>query len=707
MPLCNVIDYMHLEKWTEKNEVDPTLFATSQLPMCGILCSITPNYLSFTVPSCFPELNVRSPSGVFPETHFWESNDSTEIEKFIQNDHILQPLSESDIKKLNNVEKLRDLHGIISKIKNNVKLAKLEKNAQLQQIQNQIDELTIGEKEDSPELENMDIFESLVYKVSSRGPDYLNYTQFKNSNWNYRTFSSVLSLRQPFQSQPVQRDRFILQFNGELYNEQCLQGNDTSFIMNTLQDKLKCDSDDERAVLATLSELTGEFAIVLNDIKHNVVYFGRDCVGRRALSYSLEDSGLTISSLSDSTLIECANMIYKVDLNNLELRTFLYSEMFEEYSNDKSLHFSPLNYDVCANENSALDKVYCCLKNSTLVRQEAIYPLHHNESATLAILFSGGLDCSVIAGLICENILEKNHHNRYNVDLLTVGFDNPRTNQDASSSPDRELSKKSWFHIASKYNDVTLLNIRLVEINVSYKDWLLHRHRVRNLMYPCNTEMDMSIAIAFYFASANIGCMEMVELTRNDVSYEEFLKNECQYIKRDSEYKSTAKVLFSGLGADELFAGYSRHEAIFSTLITPESSEEQISECYKQLSSELVHDIDIIHRRNLGRDDRVISSWGKELRYPYLDEKFISMVINEIEPNFKFTYSFESVTSKKKKEPRIVMKPIRKYILRQLASRLGLEWVRNEAKRAIQFGAKSAKLEIGQSKIKGIDIIEL
>lgn len=47
--------------------------------------------------------------------------------------------------------------------------------------------------------------------------------------------------------------------------------------------------------------------------------------------------------------------------------------------------------------------------------------------------------------------------------------------------------------------------------------------------------------------------------------------------------------------------------------------------------------------------------------------------------------------------------PTRKYILRQLAEQLGMSWVSQELKRAIQFGAKSAKLELGQSKAKGTD----
>ncbi|KAK6457338.1 glucosamine 6-phosphate synthetase [Scheffersomyces xylosifermentans] len=674
--------------------------------MCGILGSISRagnGLQSKDIPSCIPTLKNGCNNNV-ADFQFWETRDAGVIERFTTKDRSLKSLSKSDENKLSNLDQLRQLNTDAAKIRNNVKLSSEEQHKQLEQIQIRIDEITIGDHvEDSETPEETD-FESLMYEISSRGPDYLNYSTFTNNQVYFQLFSSILSLRQPFQSQPIQFDRFILQFNGELYNDMCLHTNDTTFFMETLRSNLEDSRDDSEAIFITTSRLYGEYAFVLYDLKEDMIYFGRDCIGRRSLAYSLEDNKLTISSLAHSSFVECENKLYVFNLSNFELNSFSYPQLFQRYNDDISQMFKPLPYTEAPNEEESLKKLYISLKQSTLLRQQAIYPLH-DELVTLGILFSGGLDCTIVASLIGENILESNHAKRCNIDLLTVGFDNPRTNQKADTSPDRQLSKKSWFHLASKYNKPDRLNIRLVEINVSYREWLMHRRRVQKLMYPCQTEMDLSIAIAFYFASA-LSCesMELLELTQTGISFEEFSVNEMKYITRSTNYSSTAKVLFSGLGADELFAGYSRHEAIFSNQLTLDSTSAEIEECYEKLSAELIYDINVIHRRNLGRDDRVISSWGKELRYPYLDEKFISIVINEIHPNLKFHFGFESVTSKKNKVPRIVMKPIRKYLLRQLAAKvLGLEWVKDELKRAIQFGAKSAKLEIGQSKAKGTD----
>ena len=70
---------------------------------------------------------------------------------------------------------------------------------------------------------------------------------------------------------------------------------------------------------------------------------------------------------------------------------------------------------------------------------------------------------------------------------------------------------------------------------------------------------------------------------------------------------SNSKVVFSGLGADEVFGGYARYKTAFNR------------GGVEEMESEMSLDLDRIWHRNMGRDDRVISSCGKEARFPYLD----------------------------------------------------------------------------------------
>ncbi|CUM56607.1 uncharacterized protein AC631_04395 [Debaryomyces fabryi] len=674
--------------------------------MCGILCRVKVGG-EINHPPILTPLNTEG------NLTKWESDDLEYILKnFIdvdlQND---LKLNISDQNKLSNLEELRSLNSQLIKLNNVIKKTD-QTNAAKIEIQAKIDEIIGTELQEEHNSGTLDMFGSLMIKIASRGPDYLLYLHFKDSNNSFQFFSSILSLRQPFYSQPIQNHDLILQFNGELYNPECLHSNDTEFIMELLVKNILLFSRDE-GILKTITELNGEFAFTIYDLIESKLYFGRDYIGRRSLLYNIDDSGsieggsdIIISSLPPShsnNFKECiSNEIKVVNLKDLTISNFYYESLWDKYGSSNKLDFSPLsslfNFDKPVDDK--LSKLFETLNDACYIRQSTIQPLHPDiNEANIGILFSGGLDCTVLAALISKNLQQVPNSK---IDLITVGFDNPRTNLKASESPDRQLSKKSWFHLCKLFNNDNF-SIRLIEINVGYKEWLINKKRVEKLMYPCNTEMDLSIAIAFYFASK---CENGLKLDLNDtsVTWEEFVLNESKYIDVQNNYTSHAKVLFSGLGADELFAGYSRHESVFNSLVKPDDSnyEEQMLAKYKELSNSLIYDIKIIHERNLGRDDRVISSWGKELRYPYLDEKLINYVINEVEPNLKLFFNWELVKTKKKGE-KLVMKPIRKWLLRKLAEYMKLHWVKDELKRAIQFGAKSAKMEIGQSKVKGTD----
>lgn len=71
---------------------------------------------------------------------------------------------------------------------------------------------------------------------------------------------------------------------------------------------------------------------------------------------------------------------------------------------------------------------------------------------------------------------------------------------------------------------------------------------------------------------------------------------------------SQAKVLLSGVGADEQMAGYGRHRKIYQR------------GGYEALRVELQMEVNRLWTRNLGRDDRCLSDHGKEGRFPYLDD---------------------------------------------------------------------------------------
>lgn len=120
-------------------------------------------------------------------------------------------------------------------------------------------------------INNASMFNQLIPYIVQRGPDYASLRSIPELN--ALLFSSVLSLRQPFTKQSVEVDgRYILQYNGELYNESEFS-NDTCFIASLLR---------EHSVVETVCRLEGEFAYSVIDLLEEKVYFGRDSIGKRS-----------------------------------------------------------------------------------------------------------------------------------------------------------------------------------------------------------------------------------------------------------------------------------------------------------------------------------------------------------------------------------------------------------------------------------------
>lgn len=125
--------------------------------------------------------------------------------------------------------------------------------------------------------------------------------------------------------------------------------------------------------------------------------------------------------------------------------------------------------------------------------------------------------------------------------------------------------------------------------------------------------------------------------------------------------------------------GYSRHQIAFRKFHL------------SGLVESLQEDVNRLPTRNLGRDDRIISSHGREARYPFLDENVVN-----------FLSSLPVTLKTDLRRDRGIGD---KLILRLLARNLGLIKSSSEPKRAIQFGARSAKLS--SQKEKGSDKIQM
>lgn len=253
--------------------------------------------------------------------------------------------------------------------------------------------------------------------------------------------------------------------------------------------------------------------------------------------------------------------------------------------------------------------------------------------SSVGILFSGGVDCAVLA-LLADKFVDKNRP----IDLLNVAF-----SENSSEAPDRQTGFNTLEELKKNCPDRTW---NFIEINVSKEELEIEtKKHISDLIYPLDTILDESLGCALWFASRG----------------------------KSFKYESQCRVLLAGMGADELFGGYTRHRAALK------------KGSWEMLHNELINDWINLPYRNLGRDDRVVSDHGKQLRTPYLDEEVVSFLhgLNCWEK----TLPVENL-------PNIGSK----ILLRCLAYELGLTNAATLKKRALQFGCR-----IANSKENGHD----
>ncbi|KAL9029470.1 MAG: hypothetical protein Q9196_002292 [Gyalolechia fulgens] len=543
----------------------------------------------------------------------------------------------------------------------------------------------------------------LVERLRRRGPDHFSRVRVRHSSGFLEFLASVLSLRgAKLTEQPLQdpSSGSILCWNGEAWkiHDKPIEGNDAEKVFQTLLQPEESDNtattsqdrtDIDDAVVQALSHISGPFAFIFYHARSGKIFYGRDFLGRRSLLRSKgQDGSIALSSVCGGPFSKAwteveADGIYVIHLPNLsnkepeiverhiawpdlsgkrETLKYPKSDLLPSGSKNPGLNLtSPVVNALHQNLRSSLNSRVLDIPSP---------PSQTKAPATIVLLFSGGLDCTLLARTM-HDILPK----ELDIDLLNVAFENPRVHKAAnpgnfaavtpySECPDRVTGRSSHAELRQVCPGRTW---RFVSVDVPYTETLSHRPQITTLMHPHNTEMDLSISCALYFAARGRG-------TVTDAS------------GSSMSYTTPARVLLSGLGADELFAGYTRHAISFSR------------RGYQGLSDELELDYQRLGKRNLGRDDRVVSHWGREVRYPYLDEDFLGWALQlPLWEKCGFEQRSECALLASQEDDGPVLEPSKK-LLRLLTWKLGMESAAKEKKRAIQFGARSAKMEAGRTK---------
>ncbi|MBU1201315.1 MAG: diphthine--ammonia ligase [Nanoarchaeota archaeon] len=217
------------------------------------------------------------------------------------------------------------------------------------------------------------------------------------------------------------------------------------------------------------------------------------------------------------------------------------------------------------------------------------------------LLFSGGIDSTMIA-LILKKLGQE-------FTCYTAVLDDPKLKE-----PEDLVFAKM---IAKNLN----LNLKIIKVKLS--DVESYLKKIVPLIEDSNV-VKVGVALPFYTA--------------------------CEQAKKDG-----CKVLLSGLGSEEIFAGYQRHK----------ESTDVNKECISGLLK--------LYERDLYRDDVVTMYNGIELRLPFLDKELIRYAL-KIPAKYKLFEGQE------------------KYILRVVAKNMGLkEEFALRKKKAAQYGSNFHK----------------
>lgn len=459
-----------------------------------------------------------------------------------------------------------------------------------------------------------------------------------------------------------------LLWNGEIFDGLPVEKgqNDGVCLLHELS---KCDTQDDFA--QCFSRLRGPWAAIYFHNASKTIWFGKDVMGRKSLLIkkpSPTDSTLLISSVLSTQFAESVVEEIPPGIYCMKVEILLGNILLEEYDLDSVIQKIPWQ-DECLlalssfrrtfdkaktgihSESNSVEKANALiqiLKTSVLKRCVSVeYPLMLDDNpeslgqARYMVLFSGGVDSTLVASLM-HRVLPPTER----IDLCSICFAN-------GNSPDRISAIDAYKELKETCSG---REWRFIEIDSSYievQDSLSH---LLEILFPCDTVMDFNIGGALWMASNGVGSW---------VDYSPSENGGYRRLLIDPVYRSRARTVFMGHGADELFGGYGRHRTKFRNFGR------------QGLSEELRLDIRRLWKRNFGRDDRVISDHGKEARLPFMDEQVIRFAL---ETELEVLVDLNLPIGKGDK-----------IILRNCLRILGLGRTAARQKRALQFGSRLAK----------------
>ena len=306
---------------------------------------------------------------------------------------------------------------------------------------------------------NIDISIALA-SLNHRGPDFKNqHTLYQSSR--YVTFGQtrlgIIDLNNTESNQPLYDDRYMMIFNGEIYNYQelankYLSNNDFKSDTVVLFELLKKD-------LSLIHKLKGMFAIAFYDSRENKLHLFSDDFGKKPIYYAHKNGNFYFSSE-----IKALKAFNDIDFSTLS-KSALFSYLSYNYTPiEQSIYYeikkldggSHITYDVKMNTLKK-DKYFDLYVQKVKAKEMAFDYSHFKDIITeavrrryvadvdVAIQLSSGID-STLVGAISKHLLGFEPH------AFTVGIEKSiQSESDEAKKIAKDLNfKHDVFYIEPK-----------------------------------------------------------------------------------------------------------------------------------------------------------------------------------------------------------------------------------------------------------------
>ena len=347
--------------------------------------------------------------------------------------------------------------------------------------------------------------------LSHRGPDDEGIYSNKKIILLHKRLS-IIDLKTG--KQPIENEDFVLIANGEIYNDLDIRRQIPNFSYKTGSDCESILAVYSKYGLIGFNKLRGMYAFAIYDKKRKKIILGRDPFGIKPLYYFHKNKELIFSS-EIKALIAAGNLEIKFKKKKIiELLQIQYNygmnTLFSKIFRIRPGEIKVFNSEINTEKSIIFDKSKI-FKNKKKISShklgkilEKSVELHQRSDVPFGLFFSGGIDSTIILYLMSKISKKK-------IISYSILFDTPNQFEE----------KKKLEKIAKECNS------KINFVNFSEEDFWNILPKV--LKYNDDPILDYAIVPTFRLAQAA---------------------------------KKDVKVILSGEGADEIFAGYGRHRKI-------------------------------------------------------------------------------------------------------------------------------------------------